>query len=104
MLFTAEGCQNLHAGVTMKSFLAFLFAISVTGCAGMDSQKFPNNFAQGFTAQSQARMQPTQQIQTPQPTLQPWTPTKYQQTDFQCQQACTNAGYEFGLCKSKCSF
>lgn len=74
----------------MKTLLLAIIAISLAGCANFDGQKFAQNFGAGMQRQQQ-----------PAPT---YTPVKVPQTDNQCFQQCMSAGYQFGLCKSKCSY
>lgn len=77
----------------MKTLLIAILALSVTGCAGPAGQKFMESFAQGLEYQGQPRQQQTayQQVQQ-------------KRTDNQCFQSCTQAGYQYGLCQSKCSY
>lgn len=80
----------------MKTLILLLIAASLTGCA---NPQFAKNFGDGFAAQSQARAQSSQA------TYQQYMQNNQaKQTDNQCFQACTQAGYQYGLCKSKCTY
>lgn len=76
----------------MKTLLITMIALTLTGCAGQ-GQKFMNSFGEGLEQQSRMRQQPQ---------VYPAVTTK--QTDYQCFQSCTQAGYQYGLCQSKCSY
>lgn len=79
----------------MKTILSLTIAVLLTGCA--NPNQFMKNFGDSMAAQSQARAaQATNQ--------QPYQAVKTRQMDNQCFQGCTQAGYQYGLCQSKCSY
>lgn len=79
----------------MKTIISLTIAVLLVGCA---NPQFAKNFGDGFAAQSQARAQSSQTA------YQQLQQNNVKQTDNQCFQACTQAGYQYGLCKSKCSY
>lgn len=75
----------------MKTLLFSCVALMLTGCAGMDGQRFMQNFGAGLQGSAQ-QQQPS------------YTNVTQKRTDNQCFQNCTQAGYQYGLCQSKCTY
>lgn len=82
----------------MKTITILLLATVLTGCAGPNGQQFMQKFGEGMQYQAAMQQQQAQQNQ------RAYQPIKSEQMDFQCFQNCQQAGYQYGLCKSKCSY
>ena len=82
----------------MKTIIFAAALLLLSGCAGMDGNKFMQGFGAGMEQQAQRAQQNQQNLQA----YQKANPVK--QTDYQCLQSCTQAGYQYGLCNSKCSY
>lgn len=78
----------------MKTLTLLLLATALSGCAGIDANKFAQSFGEGMQQQSR-------QVQAQRPV---YTATAVKQTDFQCMNNCTASGYQYGLCQSKCTY
>lgn len=82
----------------MKTAFIAILATLLTGCAGQD---FARNFGDGMQAQTAARGAYAQSMQK---SLQGMQTNPVKQTDFQCLNGCTNSGYQYAFCTSKCSY
>lgn len=78
----------------MKTFYIVVLATFLSGCAGQNGQQFMQKFGEGMQYQAQ-------QTQQNQRAYQPVTQARI---DNQCVQQCTQAGYQYPLCTSKCSY
>jgi Flp pilus assembly protein TadD len=86
----------------MKSLILSAIVLSLTGCAGPSGQQFMQSFGEGMQYHAQMQQQQAQQNQQNLQTYMQNNPVK--RTDNQCFQACSQAGYQYGLCQSKCSY
>lgn len=82
----------------MKTTIFIAALVLLSGCAGMDANKFAQSFGAGIEQQAANTQKNQQNLQA----YQRADPVK--QTDYQCLQSCTQAGYLYGLCNSKCSY
>lgn len=82
----------------MKTLSILLLATFLSGCAGPNGQQFMQKFGEGMQAQAAIQQQQAQQNQ------RTYQAVKLEQMDYQCFQQCQQAGYQYGLCKSKCTY
>jgi hypothetical protein len=74
-----------------------ILAMLLTGCADQQrAHEISRQFIADYNAAQQARV--NQQFN---PNV---TGVTQQRQDFQCFQNCTQAGYQYGLCQSRCSY
>lgn len=78
----------------MKTLL--ILTIVLAGCA--DPNGAIKQFSESFNAAAQARAQNAQSVQT----YNQNNPVK--RIDNVCFQNCTQSGYQYGLCQSRCSY
>jgi hypothetical protein len=78
----------------MKTLILLTLATLLTGCAAPNGQQFMQKFGEGMQYQSQY-MQQNQRA---------YTPVTQARLDNQCFQNCTQQGYQYGLCQSKCTY
>lgn len=94
-------CGNLLEK-KMKGLLLAVFAAGLSGCAGPNGQQFMEKFGEGMQAQAAMQQQRAQQNQQALQQYNQNNPVK--RLDQQCFQQCTQAGYQYGLCQSKCTY
>lgn len=80
----------------MKTYYIAILATLLAGCAGPNGQQFMQKFGEGM--QYQAQQQRAKPFNTN------VTGITQARLDNQCFQNCTQAGYQYGLCTSKCSY
>lgn len=88
----------------MNKILAVTFAIFLAGCGTVDGAHVARSLAYGVA--NAARSQTVQQSSNPvaQQVQQYGTLQPAKQSDHVCVSRCVSAGYQYGLCQSKCSY
>lgn len=82
----------------MKILTFVAIAMFLTGCTPMSAQRFGEGLQYSGHVQQQQAAQNQQLLQTMMQNSQP------KRTDYQCVATCTQGGYAYGLCQSKCTY
>ncbi|MES2730015.1 MAG: hypothetical protein V4621_07995 [Pseudomonadota bacterium] len=86
----------------MKTLTFVAIAMFLTGCSPMTAQKIATGFVDGL--QSSAAIQQQQAARNQQLLGTMMQNNQPRRTDYQCVSNCTQGGYAYGLCQSKCTY